>query len=202
MTITSGYTDLSTIKGSDLLNISATDTNSDALLEQIIESASRTIDSDAGQYFYISATDETKYFESEYSDKLFLSEPLVSITTLATDIADSRTYADVWTTADYDLTPFNAAAKSRPYTAIVRRANSAFYFPPYHKGIKIVGIFGWPTVPAKIKQACVLLTMRLFKRLSTPLGVASMAALGEVQISIKDKDPDYWHLLSEFMPKV
>jgi hypothetical protein len=203
MTITNGYTDLTTMKSPDVLKLSATDTTSDTILETIIEAASRTIDSDCARFFYKSATDETRYYTAELSDKLFLSDDLVSITELATDGDNDRTWAEIWSaTADYDLVPYNAAAIGDPYTAIEMIDTGAYTFPHYRKGVKITGVFGYPAVPKKITQACILLSSRLFKRLSTPLGVASMAAMGEVQISIKDKDPDYWHLIREFMRKV
>lgn len=200
MTITNGYTDVATIKGADILNVSATDTTSDILLEIIIEAASRTIDSDTGRYFYKSASDETRYYTAEFVDKLFPGDDIVSVTALTTDGTNDRTYPETWSaSSDYDLIPFNAADKGRPYTAIEMQDIGEFTFPPYRKGVKITGIFGWPAVPAKIKQACIMLSARLFKRLSTPLGVASMASMGEIQVSIKEKDPDYWHLLSEFI---
>lgn len=203
MTINQGYTDLSTLKSADVLNISASDTTSDTLIETIIEAASRTIDSDCGRYFYKSATDETRYYSAECGDKLFLSDDLVSVSSLTTDGYNDRSYAEVWSaSADYDLVPFNSALDGRPYTSIEMQDDGQFTFPPYRKGVKIVGVFGWPAVPSKIKQACILLSTRLFKRLSTPLGVASMAAMGEIQIQIKEKDADYWHLLFEFIRKV
>lgn len=199
MTITNGYTTLSTMKDPTILNISATDTVSDSILESIIEAASRTIDSDTGRYFYKSATDETRYYIADYCDKQF-TDDIVSVTTLATDSDDDRTYVDTWSASDdFDLVPYNAAADGRPYTAIEVRGGGAYSFPMYRKGVKVTGIFGWPSVPKKIEQACILLSARMFKRLTTPLGVASMAALGEVMVSIKDKDADYWHLLRSFV---
>jgi hypothetical protein len=203
MTITNGYTDLSTMKGADVLNISSTDTTSDTILEIIVEAASRTIDSDCIRYFYKSSTDETKYYTAQFVDKLFLLDDVVSITQLATDSGNDKTYTSIWSaSADYELAPYNAASMNRPYTAIEISETSNYMFTTYRKSIKITGIFGWPSVPAKIKQACVMLSSRLFKRLSTPLGVASMAALGEIQISIKDKDADYFHLINEFVRKI
>lgn len=203
MTITNGYTDASTMKGPDVLSISATDTTSDSLLEIIIEAASRNIDSDCGRFFWKSSTDETHYYTTEFVDKLFCGNDIVSITSLATDGANDRSYTEIWSaSSDYDLLPYNADIYGCPYTSLEVIGGSAYFFPHYHKGIKIVGIFGWPSVPMKVKQACILLSARLFKRLSTPLGVASMAAMGEVQIQIKDKDPDYWHLINEFTRKV
>lgn len=203
MTITNGYTDLSTLKGVDVLSISASDTTSDTLLENIVEAASRTIDSDCIRYFYKSATDEARYYTGCYVDKLFLMDDIVSVTELATDSAGDKSYTNIWAAnTDYDMVPYNAAAMSRPYTAIEISSTGNYMFVTYPKGIKITGIFGWPSVPAKIKQACIMLSSRIFKRLSTPLGVASMAALGEVQISIKDKDADYFHLVNEFVRKV
>lgn len=203
MTITNGYTDTSTMKGPDVLNISATDTTSDSLLEIIIEAASRNIDSDCGRFFFKSATDETRYYSAELPEKLFCNDDIVTIAELATDGANNRTWSELWSaSADYDLIPYNAAAMNRPYTSIEMTAIGAFIFPTYPKAVKITGIFGWPAIPAKVKQACILLSARLFKRLSTPLGVASMAAMGEIQVSIKDKDADYWHLINEFTRKV
>jgi hypothetical protein len=200
MTLVNCYTDLATMKSADVLKISATDTTSDTILESIIEAASRTIDSDCARFFYKSATDETRYYTAEFPDKLFLSDDVVSITTLATDVSDDRTWTEIWSaSADYDLVPYNAAASGKPYTAIEVLNTSAYSFPCYRKGVKIVGIFGYPAIPAKITQAAILLSARMFKRLSTPLGTASMAAFGEVQVSIKDKDPDYWHLIREFV---
>ena len=201
MTITNGYTDLATLKGSDLINISASDTTSDALLEVIIEAASREIDADCGQYFYKSASDETRYYTAEWNDKFRLPDPLTSLTALATDGDGSYTYSDAWTTADYDLAPYNASAKNEPYTALEVKIGSAYAFTCQRRGVKITGIFGWPAVPKKITVACLQLSARMFKRLSTPLGVASMAALGEVQVAIKEKDPDYWGYLAEYMGK-
>jgi len=199
MTIANGYTTLTTMKDATILNISATDTQSDTILESIIEAASRTIDSDTHRYFYKSATDETRYYSAEYADKLF-TDDIVSVSALTTDTADDRTYSDIWSASDdYDLYPYNAATDGRPYTSIEARDGGAYYFPEYRKGVKITGIFGWPAVPKKIEQACILLSARMFKRLTTPLGVASMASLGEVMVSIKDKDPDYWHLIGGFV---
>lgn len=201
MTITNGYTDLTTMKGADVLNISATDTTSDSMIEIIIEAASRAIDADCGRYFYKSATDEARYYQAEWVDKLW-PDDIVSVTELATDTANDRTYTNIWASSDYDLFPYNAPVIGWPYTSIEMTANSSFVFPKYRKGVRVTGIFGWPAVPQKVKLACVLLSASMFKRLSTPLGVASMAAMGEIMVSIKDKDPDYFHLLHEFTRKV
>lgn len=202
MTITNGYATLTQVKDAQILNISASDTAADTVIENIVEAASRVIDNDTRRYFYKSATDETRYYTAEYADRLFLFDDIVSITTLATDAANDRTYTDVWATTDYDLEPYNASFHGWPYTSIAIHPGSSFSFPPYRKGVKIVGIFGFSSVPMAIQTACILLSARVFKRLSTPLGTASMAAFGEVQISIKDKDPDYWHLIREYMRKV
>ena len=203
MTITNGYTDTSTMKGPDVLNISATDATSDALLEVIIEAASRTIDSDCGRWFFKSATDEVRFYSAEFAEKLFFNDDIVTIAELATDDANNRTWSSIWSaTADYDLIPYNAAANGKPYSSIEMTSIGAYIFPIYPKAVRITGIFGWPSVPMKIKQACILLSARLFKRLSTPLGVASMAAMGEIQVQIKEKDGDYYHLINEFTRKI
>lgn len=202
MTITNGYCTLTDLKQTDAVNIGATDTVSDTLFETIIEAASRAIDADCGRYFYKSSAAETRYYKAEWAEKLF-TDDIVSLTELATDGTNDRTYSEVWSaSADYDLVPYNAAAIGWPYTAIEMQDDGNYTFPPYRKGVKITGIFGWPAVPAKIKLACLQLAGRMFKRLRSPLGVLSMASMGEVQVAIKDKDPDYWHYIAEYVRKV
>ena len=97
------------------LNISGT--GEDAELARIIERVSRSIDAEAGDRFYTTSSDETRYFTAKFPDLLMVGS-IVSITSLATDRDGDRTYETTWTTDDYDLEPFNAAAKDYPYTRV------------------------------------------------------------------------------------
>ena len=56
--------------------------------------------------------------------------------------------------------------------------------------MQVVGTFGWNAVPTAIKQATILLAMRLFKRYDSPLGVAGFSDLGAVRVGRIDPDVD------------
>jgi len=63
--------------------------------------------------------------------------------------------------------------------------------------VQVVGTFGWPSVPFAVKQACILLSLRQFKRYDSPLGVAGFGEMGAMRVS--RLDPDVQALLSPFV---
>jgi hypothetical protein len=54
--------------------------------------------------------------------------------------------------------------------------------------VRVTGTFGWPSVPDAIKQATILLSIRIFKRLDSPLAVAGFGDLGAVRVGRSDPD--------------
>lgn len=199
MTITNGYTDLTTIKGADYLNIS--DSNSDTALEGIITTISRAIDNECNRYFYKSSAHEVRYFTARDPYQLFCGD-VVSVTALYTDTSvGDRTYPFTWQTTDYDLFPYNESTMSEPepYRWLDKTPLGTYQFPVgVPKGVKLDAIFGWNAVPSAITRACLLWSMRWFKRLKTPLGVAAASFLGETTVKFPPPDPDVMALLSNY----
>ena len=187
------------------------DSTYDVDLSNCINAVSREIDNTCNQRFYVDAADVTKYFSPSMNDQCII-DPMVSITSLATDSSLDRTYATVWATTDYDLYPYNSPANGEPYWRIditpngKNTFNAQPYATPYAypypkanaKYVKIVGKFGWPAVPEPIKRACILWTLRTWARSSTPLGVSAMSALGQMKIEVPPLDPDIDQLLSNY----
>jgi hypothetical protein len=198
VTISNGYITLVQIKADGALGIS--DSTNDTELEQVIESVSREIDNFCNQYFYKSASPEVRYFTPTYEDQCYVS-PLVSVSSLSTDTNLDRTYADTWTTDDYDLYPYNAASgtEAEPYWRIDRVRNSELSFvkgePKY---VKVTGVFGWAAVPQAVQQACLLWSMRTWMRHKTVLGVSAVTALGQMIVKVPPPDPDVQQLLSNY----
>ena len=196
MTITNGYATLAEIKAADVLNIGNTD--HDTILETVIEGVSRAIDNWTGRHFY-SAT-ETRYYTSELSDILYVDDISTATgLTIYTDDDGDRTYENTWAATDYDLMPFNASTDGHPFTYIETTPNGDYNFPGTKKGVKIVGSFGWASVPKPINRACVLQSVRLLKRYLTPLGQSAMTQLGEMKLQIPKLDPDVCGLLSPYV---
>jgi hypothetical protein len=195
VTITNGYSTLSEIKSTDVLNFSNTD--HDTILEAVIEGISRSIDNWTGQHFY--SASETRYYTA--SDAYCLRVDGISTSSglvIYTDVDGDGTYENTWAATDYQLAPYNASLEGLPYTKIETTILGSYWFPSTRKGVKITAAFGWAAVPKPINRACVLQATRLFKRYVTPLGQAGASSVGVITLSVPALDPDVTMLLAPY----
>ena len=197
MAITDGYATLSDVKAA----LRITDNVDDSLLEISIEAASREIDGWCERVFTSSTATRiyrpTDVFSVDVDD-------LQSITTLKTDSDGSGVFDVTWETTDYQLNPLNGIAGgiTTPYTQV--RAIGEYLFPIYEPrnvnsneaSIQITGVWGWPSIPTAVKQACIILSMRQFKRYDSPTGVMGFGDLGVMRVG--RVDPDVEKLLMPF----
>lgn len=174
-----------------------TDTDDDASLGALLEGVSRAIDRHCFQSFYLETTDTTRLYTATRAEAVFL-DPFVSLTSLATDDELDRTYATTWATADYDLAPANAINYSRPYDWVLVAPGGAYTFPLASLSVRVVARFGWPAVPAAIREAALLWGARLYKRKDAPFGVAGLKRAGDLRIFDKH-DPDVFELLAPYV---
>lgn len=193
MTITNGYTDLVTFKARSGI----ADPFDDAILEAVIQAVSRQIDVECRQRFYTTAEDETRYYTARSVDYLDPDEPILSVTSLATDDDGSRLYANTWDASDYDLETLQVAqCPFTPYIAIYPSPNSSQRFPRYRRGVKVVGKFGFSaTTPDVVREACLIQSIRLFRRKDAPFGVVGAAEMGQAMMLNAGLDPDVKALL-------
>lgn len=182
MAIANGYITLAEMKASLSESAMATNSGDDAVMEDIIEAASRHIDNETRRRFYSSSADETRYYQTSNPSRVFVDD-LLTVTTLKTDQDGDRTYETTWLTTDYDLMPANAALVGEPYTYIEITPLGVERFPRYTKGIQIVGTFGYASsAPDDIKQACTLISVSLYqaRRGMGAEGVAQVTGAGVV----------------------
>jgi hypothetical protein len=169
----------------------------DPAMESVIEAVSRWIDNYCGRTFY-ARTETRKYnvpTDANSRRTLWLDDDLQSITTL------TNGDAEVLTTADYCLQPAN----STPKWAVTIKQASSKYWAQDSSGnteqvISIAGSWGYSTsAPKPVKEACILESIRLFKRRDAPYGIMGMSpAGGEVVHNIKP-DPMIEKLLLPYM---
>ena len=197
MAITDGHATLSDVKAA----LRITDNVDDSLLEISIEAASREIDGWCERVFTSSTATRiyrpTDVFSVDVDD-------LQSITTLKTDSDGDGVFDVTWEATDYQLNPLNGLAGgiSTPYTQV--RAIGEYLFPIYEPrnvnsneaSVEIAGVWGWPSIPTAVKQACIILSMRQFKRYDSPTGVMGFGDLGIMRIG--RVDPDIEKLLMPF----
>ena len=198
MAIENGYASLADVKAA----LRITDTVDDSLLEISIEAASREIDGFTERVFTSSTA--TRIYRPTDVFTVFVDD-LQSITTLKTDSDGSGVFDVTWSnTTDYQLNPLNGIAGgiTTPNTQV--RAIGEYLFPIYEPrnvnsneaSVQITGVWGWPSVPTAIRQACILLAMRQFKRYDSPTGVMGFGDLGVMRVG--RVDPDVEKLLMPF----
>jgi hypothetical protein len=196
MAIVNGYCTLAQLKAA----LRLTDAVDDDLLELAIESASREIDGYCERFFY--STSATRVY-APINIYTVTTDDIVSVTTLKTS-SDGATFDTTWATSDYQLEPLNGITGGlvTPYTRI--RAVGNYLMPSFSVGtfyeleasVQVVGVFGFSAIPTAIRQATVILAMRIFKRLDAPLGIAGFGDMGQMRVG--RQDPDVEALIAPF----
>ena len=193
MAITNGYCTLTELKAA----LRITDNTDNTLLENAIEGASRRIDSYCGRYFFQQNATVKVFARNEL--QVFLRDDLVSITTLSTDDAGDQTFSTTWTAnTDYALEPYDATLLGIPYyrvTAVGGKTFPFFTVPPM-PGVRIAGVWGYPSVPDDVREACVLLAARGFARYNAALGVVGF---GDMALQVRAVDPDVRDFLNGYV---
>jgi len=184
MAITNGYATLTDVKNA----LRITDAMDDSLLETAIESASRMIDGFTARTFYNAGT-ATRDFAATDSINLIIDDAISVSEVKATDEKGS-TYT-IYGVNDYQLEPVNSRSDGLyfPYTGI--RAVNTYSWPVVDQQalVRVTGVWGWAQIPTAIKQATIIQSSRLFKRLDSPLGVLGMGDMGQIRVS-RYLDPD------------
>jgi len=164
-------------------------------MEIAIEAASRWIDEYCGTWFY--ASSETRYYTADWHDLVYIDD-LLSVTTLKTDDNGDGVHETTWAATDYIPEPRNNPLRSRPYRQLRVNVNGVNAFPrDVVDGVEITGSFGYSTAaPLNVKQACLLIAHRLYRRKDAIFGVAGTPGLGVTVIQAKiAADSDVQQLL-------
>jgi len=189
MAITNGYATLAELKS----YLKIDDSVEDALLEQIIESASRMVDDLANRSFTVPAATSVRYYYPRNVYTLPIDD-LANTTGLVvqTDPDSTGTYATTLTLdVDYLLEPLNAAPEGRPYTFVRIVGSRSWGFSQIataRPAVKITGRFGWPAIPDAITQATLILSADLYKRKDSVGGVLGLSEMGAIRMSPLGRD--------------
>lgn len=193
MAVVNGYATLAEAKG--FLSIS--DSVDDTLLENMIESASRSIDRIANRRFYLDSTASARQYRVSspvilYTDDIGTTTGLI----VKTDDDGDGTFETTLTlNTDYIMDPLTALSLGRPFTQVTVVSTSKTFpiFPGLFQnglrpGVQVTAKFGWPSVPDDINQACLILTADLYKRKDSPGGILGLGDLGAIRMSPLGRD--------------
>jgi hypothetical protein len=202
MAITNGYCTLNEVKSAARI----TDNTDDVLLENCIEAASRRIDGFVNRFFYqinatisLYLTDTNVVGPYSYNQYTLSIPDLYSITTLKSDDDGDGTFETTWTqNTDYRLEPLDTVLQTRPYNKIIAIGAKSFpvIFQPPMPGMQVQGVWGWPAIPDDVREAAIIMSLRLFSRYNSPLGVLGFGEMGAV--TVRAVDPDIREMLSPY----
>ncbi|MDY6834155.1 MAG: hypothetical protein SVY53_05070 [Chloroflexota bacterium] len=163
-------------------------TDYDVILTTMIKAASAVIDKFCRRTFVVDNTEETRYFDAWGKTRLRIDD-LRSITSLKVDTNGDGTFGTELGSADYLLQPANKTPKLwielRPTNTKLAK------FPKFKQSVEISGLWGYgDSVPDPIKQACIMLVGRWFKRKDTAFASeVSNPELGQMVV-YRQLDPD------------
>lgn len=196
MAIANGYASLTQVKAA--ARIGTADTLDDSLLELSIEASSRLIDAVCERRFFTNGT-ETRYYSTGDSAFVDVDDIAGTAITVATSSALDGVYDTTWNPGDLQFEPTNRASAGLTFPITRLRAVGDYVFPTgAANGVKVTAVFGFGTaVPTAVTQACVLLSLRQFKRYDSPTGVLGFGGdMGAVRVG--RVDPDVQSLLSAY----
>jgi len=200
MTITNGYATLNEFKAY-LFPSSNYGTAEDAQMEAAIETASRMIDEHTSRRFYSDANASARSYWADDPTRVVVDD--FSTTTglvIKTDTGDNGTYDQTWAANEYFVEPVNGVVggvAGWPYYVIVAKVPKLFPGSGRRPRIQVTARWGWAAVPKPVKQACLILAARIYRRAQTPEGYASGESFGAIRVSSKI-DPDAQMLLAPY----
>jgi hypothetical protein len=161
--------------------VGITDSTDDTALQSVLDATDTLIDLYCDRKTGFGTATETRYYTAEDYEYV-LTDDLVSVTTLQTDDDANGTYETTWTSGtDYVLAPRNAALDGFPYTEIDTSVTWPRNFPKdVYLGVRVVGVFGFPSVPAAVKQAEIIQAGAVWNSRTAPFGVIGSADLGGI----------------------
>ena len=186
MAITNGYVTLSEVKAAARIQ----DSVDDALLETTIEASSRLIDGHCERRFYTAGT-KVRYYAADNHYVVEIDDLASTTITLETSSDVDGNYDVTWTDTDYQLEPLNGTTSGLDFPATRIRAIGDYLLPISREtAVKVTGVFGFSaTVPTAVKQACLIMSLRQFKRYDSPLGI-TFGELGGMRVTRLDPDVD------------
>ena len=161
--------------------VGITDSTDDAALQNVLDATDTLIDLHCDRKTGFGTATETRYYTAE-DYQYVLTDDLVSVTTLQTDDDANGTYETTWTSGtDFVLAPVNSALDGFPYTEIDTSVSWPRNFPKdVYRGVKVVGVFGFPSVPAAVVQAEIIQAGAVWSSRTSPFGVIGSADLGGI----------------------
>jgi hypothetical protein len=171
----------------------------DDLIEAAISAAEKAIDNTCGRTFAVSGSATARVFAPNErrvlieDGEVLIVDDIGSLTDLAVESGSGGSYSAV-SASTYEAWPLGALTRGWPVTALLALGGC---WPTGTGRVRVTARWGWPSVPADVTQATLLLATRLYRRKDSPEGVIGSADFGLLRVT--NRDPDVRALLEPYV---
>lgn len=179
--------------------IGITDSADDTALQSVLDATDGLINNFTDRKQGFGTATETRIYTAE--NFMFVPvDEFVSISQLQTDDNADGTYETTWSyPTDFEFAPFNNALDGFPYNSIEVSVTYPKNFPrDVYRGVKVTGVFGWPSIPVAVKQAAIIQAGAVFSSRTSPFGVIGSQDLGGILRQTRALHPEAQILLAAF----
>lgn len=182
MAIGDSYATLTQLKS----YLKITDADDDSELTDALASASKGITKFCGRQFNKETSATARTYRPTHAGLAMVDDFHTTTGLVIATADDDGVFDTTWTSADYELEPFNGVRDGEPgwpYWKIRVVDSSALSFPLASRAtLQVTAQWGWAAVPAPVKQACLILAAETFKLKDAPFGVAGFGDFGAVRV--------------------
>lgn len=176
MAIVNGYLTLAELKGV----LGDTGATHDGDYERAIEAASRQIDEWCRRQFWQSTPASPRVFDAR-TPYLLYTDDVATTAGLVIEVYGSSQAWSALTSTQFLASPA-VGFNGRPINRFVS-ADGLFPVATNRAYVRVTAVWGWPTVPAHVRQACQILAVDHFKSKDLTGGIAGFGELGPVRIA-------------------
>lgn len=157
-------------------------TTFDDLLDFAINSSSEEIEQHCGRQFNKTTSATARTYAPDVPGFAHVAD-FHTTTDLVVEVDWSGSGAfETWSESDYELHPLNGVVSDQPgwpYWKIVPRSGRSF---PCGGRLRVTAQWGWPAVPAPVKQAALIMAAETYKLKDAPFGVAGFDGFGQIRV--------------------
>ncbi len=145
---------------------------------------------------------DIRYYDAPSFDLVAIDD-VVTITDFSIDLSGVGSNYTNQPQSFWVAGPYNNPRQEKPYEFIRLRNYTSPYFPTwYQQTIRVTGLHGWPSVPAPIKQATIMLAHRYVRRArEAPFSIMTLGMETQRAIKIEQSDPDVYFLIGDYVRK-
>lgn len=162
----------------------------DHLITAAIAAAEKAIDNTCGRVFTVPVSASARVFAPigrrvlQEDGELLIVDDIGSLTELAVATGSGGSYSAV-SSSSWEAWPLGDIARGRAVTSLLMLGGT---WPTGTGRVQVTARWGWPSVPADVTQAALLLATRLYRRKDSPEGVIGSADFGTIRVTSRDPD--------------